>query len=126
MKFFEFNSLAPWHCVSSRELAEHLGVSIQTLANWRFRGEGPTAEMSLRFSGRSTYYRVAEIEAWERTKRGEPLLAWQVTAQWLRERYLFPKPLETEEQTQRVVEQLERWNIFPPVHKPRGQRTEAA
>lgn len=119
MRNFILLTHAPWHYISSRELAKHLGVTSQTLANWRFRGLGPKTEQELKFKGRSAYYRVAEIIAWERTQRGEAISAWEVTAQWLSERNTFPKPLETEERTLRVVDQLERWDIYPPLHRPR-------
>jgi predicted DNA-binding transcriptional regulator AlpA len=50
---------------SPAELAERLGVSVGTLANWRWRGEGPRyVKLG---SGRSSRvrYRAEDVAAWE-------------------------------------------------------------
>lgn len=109
----------PWDFMSSKEVAEITGVSPQSLANWRFRGKGPQSVGSGSGSGRSAYYQVAEVEAWLRKQSGEAILAWQVTAEWLHSRYIFPIPLTTEERTQAVVNQQKRWRLFPCVHELR-------
>ena len=121
-----YSTHAPWHYVSSCELAGYLSVSPRTLATWRFRRCGPNPERARKFKRRSAYYKVAEVLAWQRSRGGESILPWQVIAEWLQSRYIFPHPLQTEEQTQRVVEQLERWNIFPQKHKPRRRIAVAA
>ncbi|MDT0309270.1 helix-turn-helix domain-containing protein [Streptomyces sp. DSM 44917] len=43
-----------------RELSEYLGVPVQTLANWRWRNEGP----KFRRVGRHVRYRPEDVEAW--------------------------------------------------------------
>lgn len=43
------------------ELAERLGVSVGTLANWRLRGGGPAY---IKLSGRAVRYRPAAVEKW--------------------------------------------------------------
>lgn len=50
---------------SPAELAERLGVSVGTLANWRWRGEGP--QYVKLGSGRSSpvRYRAEDVAAWE-------------------------------------------------------------
>ncbi|MBN7314511.1 MULTISPECIES: helix-turn-helix domain-containing protein [Mycobacteroides] len=52
---------------STDELAEHLGVPVRTLAEWRYRGNGP------RFAkvGRHIRYRREDVDAWlgERTRQ---------------------------------------------------------
>jgi hypothetical protein len=104
----------PWDVLSSRELSTLLDVSIQVLANWRIRDTGPAPAPAECFRGNRTYYPVYEIEAWRRGV--EP---WEVVRDWLRERYIFPKPLETEERTWKVARQLQGWNIYPLQHRPR-------
>lgn len=106
--------LTPWDVLSSRELASLLGVSIQVLANWRIRDTGPAPAPAQCFRGNRTYYPVYEIEAWRRGV--EP---WEMVRDWLRERYIFPKPLETEEQTWKVARQLQGWKIYPLQQPPR-------
>lgn len=106
--------LTPWDVLSSRELASLLGVSIQVLANWRIRDTGPAPAPAECYRGNRTYYPIYEIEAW---RHGfEP---WEVVRDWLRERYIFPNPLETEERTWKVARQLQGWNIYPLQHRPR-------
>lgn len=104
----------PWDVVSSRELAEWLGVNMQVLANWRLRGKGPTPAPAGCFRGKSIYYPIFNVEAW---KNGvEP---WEAAANWLRERFIFPKPLETEERTWRIIKQQQGWGIYPLAYSPR-------
>lgn len=43
------------------ELAERLGVSVGTLANWRLRGGGPAY---IKLSGRAVRYRPRAVEKW--------------------------------------------------------------
>lgn len=104
----------PWDVVSSRELAELIGVNLQVLANWRSRGKGPAPAPAECFRGKSAYYPVCNVVAWRLDI--EP---WEVAAQWLRERFIFPKPLETEERTWRIIEQQQGWGIYPLAHYPR-------
>jgi hypothetical protein len=115
----ELEDLPPWHYLPSREVATLLGVSQQVLANWRFRKKGPPPVKSAIFKGRSTYYQVGEVLAWRATRRGEAVAPWQMTAGWLQRRFLFPVPLQCPHRTQRVVDQLERWGIYPARFKPK-------
>lgn len=103
----------PWDFLSSRELAELLGVNVQVLANWRFRGKGPAPAPAACFRGKSRYYPVCNVIAWRLGK--EP---WEAAAQWLRERFIFPKPLETEERTWRIIEQQQGWGVHQLAHQP--------
>lgn len=43
-----------------RQVSEYLGVPVQTLANWRWRNEGP------KFCkvGRHVRYRLEDVDAW--------------------------------------------------------------
>jgi hypothetical protein len=110
---------APWHALSASELAALLNVSLQVLANWRVRKKGPLPCPSDAYPGNRTFYRVSAIEAWLRWLHGEVVDEWEITAAWLMEQFIFPVPLQCEERTQRVVQQLSRWNIFPAAHRPK-------
>ena len=47
----------------AEQVAEYLSISVQTLFNWRLRGEGPVA---YKFGGRSgpLRYQQADVEKW--------------------------------------------------------------
>ncbi|MEQ8936651.1 MAG: hypothetical protein RIE56_12755 [Amphiplicatus sp.] len=109
----------PWDALTSVELAEVVGASIQVLANWRLRKKGPEALPLGLYRGNRTFYLVAEVERWLRHLEGAKMSAWQVVAEWLQNRYYFPVPLETEAQTWCVAEQLRGWKIWPLKHRPR-------
>lgn len=47
----------------SAAAARYLGVSAQTLSNWRYEGRGPTYRRDGRPHSR-VYYRVADLDAW--------------------------------------------------------------
>lgn len=108
----------PWDALSSAELAGLLGVSLQVLANWRVRGRGPSWVKTNVFRGTRTFYAVAEIDRWLRALKDDHHPLWEIVAAWLGDRFFFPSPLETEERTWRVVNQLSGWGIFPLTHKP--------
>jgi predicted DNA-binding transcriptional regulator AlpA len=46
--------------VSPNQLAEYTGIPVQTLANWRWREQGPPW-LKL---GRHVRYRLADVEKW--------------------------------------------------------------
>ena len=52
----------------AEQVAEHLGLSVQTLYNMRLRGEGPTAH---KWGGRSgpLRYRQVDVDKWLAEKR---------------------------------------------------------
>ncbi|WP_411817379.1 hypothetical protein [Hyphococcus sp. DH-69] len=108
---------APWDVVSSMELADLTGLSIQVLANWRIRKKGPSPVPRAKYRGNKTYYRVFEVERW---LRDLPVTqGWRVVAEWLMQKYYFPDPLRDEGRTWRVVDQLIGWKIWPLAHHPR-------
>src|SRR5262245_52095803 len=72
-----------WHVLSSRELAEVLGVTLQTLANWRVRGIGPPTEPSSHFRGHREHYRIDQVLAWLSERNGEPQPAWRFSAAFM-------------------------------------------
>lgn len=46
--------------LSPAELADYLGVPVQTIYQWRYRGEGPPGYRV----GRHVRYRWSDIQAW--------------------------------------------------------------
>ena len=54
--------------VDDYSAADELGVAVQTMRNWRCRGQGP-AYLKL---GRSVRYRVEDIEQYKWKKRIDP------------------------------------------------------
>lgn len=79
----------PWKSIPSREVAPILGVSLQVLANWRVRGNGPAAEPQQPGLGNRTYYRPDEILSWLHDREREP---WQFSRDWLIDRGLAIEP----------------------------------
>ena len=53
-----------WGTVTSRELSEVLGVSIQTINNWHIRGHLPKPEPHKRGWGNKNRYRISLIKNW--------------------------------------------------------------
>ena len=53
-------TLAPGDLLADREAAAILGISVQTLANWRWRGEGPRFR---KIGKRMVRYARADLEA---------------------------------------------------------------
>jgi hypothetical protein len=78
----------PWHAVSSHELANLLGVSIQWVWNWTMRETGPEPEpgnIYVRASNRR-FFLPANALSWLSAREGNPTtpLAW--CGRWLVER----------------------------------------
>ena len=55
--------------LTTRELADRLGVSTRTVERWRASGDGPPFLRLTR--GGPVRYPVADVEAWERARRFE-------------------------------------------------------
>ena len=51
----------PWHQLTAHQLAEKLGVTVQALANWRYRGNGPTFRLARK---RRCLYRMCDVLEW--------------------------------------------------------------
>jgi hypothetical protein len=75
----------PWRPMPSRRLAAILGVSLQSLANWRVRGNGPEPEPKVRGKGNRTFYRPDVVMAWLASTGQEP---WEFSRDWLARRGL--------------------------------------
>lgn len=101
----------PWHVVSSRELADALGVSLQSVANWRIRGNGPPPEPSRHFRGHREHYRVDRVLAWLSERNGAPQPAWTFSAAFIAQ-HLGAAPQSAAE-TDAAIAMLERANVWP-------------
>ena len=102
------NFKAPlWRPISSRQLAALLGVSLQSLANWRVRGYGPPYLPHITGTGNKIYYRPDEVLAWLSGGTVEP---WEFVRDWLAERDLQGTPA-TQESTKWLAESTDA--MFP-------------
>lgn len=78
-------SLPIWRPIPSRELARKLGVSLQSLANWRVRDTGPEAEAAIRGKGNRTFYRPDKVLSWLCEGEKQP---WEFSRDWLKKHSL--------------------------------------
>jgi len=83
--FFVTRRCPPWRPMASRELAGLLGVSLQSLANWRVRGSGPEPEPPMKGKGNRTFYRPDKVLSWLEGTDKEP---WEYSRDWLLKRGL--------------------------------------
>ncbi|PHR55050.1 MAG: hypothetical protein COA47_14495 [Robiginitomaculum sp.] len=72
----------PWLVISSLELADVLGVHLQTIANWQIRKQGPIAEPKDHWRGNRRYFSIANITAWL-----DQVEAWKVYQEWIGTRF---------------------------------------
>lgn len=77
------SSLPPWRSISSRTLARVLGVSLQTLANWRVRDAGPPCEGQRRGAGNKVFYRADHVMMWLKGSSGVSREPWEHSRAWL-------------------------------------------
>lgn len=96
----------PWRLVSSRELAKTLGVSLQTLANWRVRGTGPQPQPLRRGTGNRIFYKRSDVLAWLSSQLGKPRPVWHFFAEWLNQNGLEIDPFE-QSRTERAIAAVE-------------------
>lgn len=84
-EFFIKSRTPPWRPITSRALAKVLGVSLQSLANWRVRECGPEAEPWKKGKGNRTFYRPDKVLSWIGDGQQEP---WEFCRLWLQNRGL--------------------------------------
>lgn len=77
------DDLPPWHPLTVHQLADKLGVTVQALANWRYRSNGPAFRLTKK---RRCIYRMCDVLEW---LTGEP--AWFHSKHWLVERGMIPE-----------------------------------
>lgn len=102
LKNSNLSHMPPWLFVSSAELAKAIGVHIQTLSNWRLRGNGPPAAPSAFFKGRPARYMVGHVNVWAAEQAGQFIEPWKLNAAWLRDNMEFPKAEDREAVQARV------------------------
>lgn len=73
----------PWRAISSRELADLLNVSLQSLANWRVRGTGPVPEKRRKGQGNRMMYRPDVVMSWLSRLGSVPREPWEFSREWL-------------------------------------------
>lgn len=79
----------PWLPSTGRETARFLNVSVQVLANWRVRDQGPPYTHASKGIGNKCFYRLSDVLEW---LTGRP--AWLFDKDWLVQRGLVPGDAE--------------------------------
>lgn len=74
----------PWCALTPRQLADLTGWTVQSLANWRYRNNGPRFTQSKR--SRACSYRPCDVLEW---MTGTP--AWRYNRDWLLKHGLIPE-----------------------------------
>lgn len=78
-----------WCVITSRELSDVFGVSLQTINNWKMRNIlPPPLPKSRLLRGQKNYYRISTIRAW-----AENITETQVHWNWLAE--VMPNEVKT-------------------------------
>lgn len=103
-----FDRRPTWSVVSSAELAQILGVHLQTINNWKVRNILPAPVKDIRLKGNKNYFRISEIRAWLEN-RPEVDIHWE----WIKSH--IPYDIETPDQAEFVVRKVYR---FLGVEKP--------
>lgn len=124
---FERLDRPPWHAVSSVELANLLGVHLNTIWNYTLRGTGPTPEppnAHVRASNRR-FFLPCIVLAWLSAREGAPVAAWEWNRRWLAENGLLDArdPDPGPAGVLRVIRALDairvlprRWKVRAPHH----------
>ena len=73
----------PWRELTPKQLADLTGITVQSLANWRYRNNGP--RFMQRKRSRACLYRPCDVLEWL-----SAVPAWQHCKSWLLERGLIP------------------------------------
>ncbi len=78
-----------WATVTSRELSQILGVSLQTINNWKMREFLPEPEPFDLYKGNKNRYRISKIRAWL-----EGVSEDKIEIAWVREFMDYTPPIE--------------------------------
>lgn len=108
------SSLPPWRPIPSRAVAQMLGTSLQSLANWRMRDLGPTPEPMKQGRGNRIYYRPDRIAEWI---SGGRCPDWQFSGGWLQEKGMIPANEIDEYLVRTTIGLMEKLDLFPAVHR---------
>jgi hypothetical protein len=104
-------SFPPWGYVRSTELARLCGVSMQTVWNWRVRGQGPAPTQD---RSRRNWYRLADVQSWLEKERSSE----DIIIAWIRER--FPHFAVTPDNLTSLTAFLEEVKLVEKTRKPEG------
>jgi hypothetical protein len=99
----------PWHGASSAELAQLLGVHLNTVWNWTMRGTGPEPEpgdVHVRASNRR-FFMPSLVLAW--LSGEEP--AWTWSGRWLVDHHMLASD-PTPDRVRAAVEAIDRRNVL--------------
>jgi len=99
-----------WSHISTQELSEVLGVSVQNLNNWVLRGTMPQPEGKKRGYGNKNYFRISKIRSWLENKPEN-----QIHKEWIENQFGDLGKLPTLKQAQDLVKNC--WRILE-VEKP--------
>ncbi len=88
----------PWGTVTSRELSKILGVSLQTINNWKMRDILPAPEPSHKHKGNVNRYRICKVRAWLEDK-DDGQIQWD----WINEYMDCGRPFASLKQAQEVA-----------------------
>ena len=112
LKRLQERSSPPWLPVRSREMAGLLEVSLQTLANWRSRGTGPTPEEHVRGQGNRTFYRPDVVIAWLFRLMEESVEPWKISHDWITEHFDVSCDVPNATAVERFIEFCDREKLF--------------
>ena len=101
-----YKPAVPYHVISGPELAKALGVSGQTLANWRMRGVGPKPEPSEDWKANRNHYKIAEVLAYFNSSTHT-----DIYCDWIRDKFDW-MGTDTVEDCQEAIRELIRLKIF--------------
>lgn len=101
-----YKDLAPYHVISGPELSRILGVSDQTLANWRMRGVGPQPEPREDWKAHRNYYKIAKVLAYF-----DSCSPNDIYCDWVRNKFAWMKT-DTVSDCEESIRELIRMNIF--------------
>lgn len=99
-----FERRAPWCSVTSRELSKILGVSLQTINNWKMRDILPAPEPSHLHKGNVNRYKISKIKSWLEGK-DEETIQWEWIDKYAKENPPF-KSLEQAHYVIRVCHKI--------------------
>jgi hypothetical protein len=107
------SNLPPWRPIPSRAAARMLGISLQSLANWRMRDLGPKPEPWKKGGGNRVYYRPDRLVEW---LSGGRFSGWEFSGRWLQVKGMIPSEAIKPDLVRATIEGMESLDLFPPVH----------
>lgn len=112
-----FHLPTPWHVFSTLQVADGIGVSLQTMHNMRLRRSGPRSEPFEDYYGNRIMYRYDRLGEWITGLR-----PWKFHREWLTQTH-FNLPKETEQQCAETSQYLIDLKLYP---QPKWKRKRKA